>query len=80
MFCSSSEKTEKPDKKEEDVKWWLTFGSETKSLPVTATQAQTQISTTQKQGEPDDDNKKEDEEGKISFYVKVGKHTKFKYY
>ena len=55
------------------------FNNKTKSLPLTPTQTQTQTSTTQAQGEPDD-NEKEGKEGKISFYVKFGKHKKFKYY
>ena len=51
----------------------------TESLPLTPTQTQTQTSTTQTQDDPDD-NEKEGEEGKISFYVKVGKHWKLKHY
>ena len=82
----TSQKRELSDDEENEEKWWESFCSspdkdKDKEEPMDLlTQTVVDKGDNKKEDNKKDDDEEEDDEGKVEFFVKIGKNRRFKYY
>ena len=80
-FTSKYEKRDCSSDEEEEDQWWKLFCSESnKKVELWQGESSSSSQTKEDKNKNEEDNKNEDkDQGKVSFYIKVGKNKRFKY-